>query len=89
MWAPYLARLSLRAAVKSMIAYHLSTILPMMSLAEPIEATHIHSTAAQTGAHSVFVTTRPHGLPRHTIVCLVAGSWLQSRTLSRTAVAYY
>jgi magnesium chelatase family protein len=71
-----------------MLARRLTTILPTMPLTEALETTRIHSIAGQTGAHTVFVTTRLCGVPRHTIVRLFAGSWRRSRALSRPAVAY-
>jgi Magnesium chelatase, subunit ChlI len=72
-----------------MLARRLTTILPDMTLAEAIETPRIPRVAGETGAHTVFVTPQPCGLPRHTIVRLFAESWRRSRTLSRPAVAYW
>jgi magnesium chelatase family protein len=62
-------------AGKSMLARRLTTILPMMSVAEAIETTRIHSVAGLTGARTALVTTRPFRAPHHTIsdVGLIGG----------------
>ncbi len=53
---------------KSMIAKRLPTILPMMTEAEAIETTKIHSVAGLIhGGDSGFVATRPFRAPHHTI----------------------
>jgi Magnesium chelatase, subunit ChlI len=46
-----------------MLARRLTTVLPAMPLAEALKTTRIHSIAGQTGAHAVFVITRPCGAP--------------------------
>jgi magnesium chelatase family protein len=58
-----------------MLARRLTTILPAMSLAEPIETTRIHRVAGLTGARTAWVTTRPCRTPHHTIsdVGLIGG----------------
>jgi magnesium chelatase family protein len=65
-------------AGKSMLARRLTTILPMMTLAEAIETTRIHSVAGLTGARATLVTARPFRAPHHTIsdVGLVGGGHL-------------
>ena len=62
-------------AGKSMLARRLTTILPMMTLAEAIETTHIHRVAGLTGARTTVVTTRPCRAPPQTIcdVGLIGG----------------
>jgi len=42
-----------------MLACRLTTILPAITLAEPIETTHIHRVAGRTGERMAFVTTHP------------------------------
>jgi magnesium chelatase family protein len=61
-----------------MLARRLTTILPMMTLAEAIETTRIHSVAGLTGARATLVTARPFRAPHHTIsdVGLVGGGHL-------------
>ena len=54
-------------AGKSMLARRLTTILPVMSLANPIETTRIHRVAGLTGDRTAWVTTRPCRAPHHTI----------------------
>jgi hypothetical protein len=58
-----------------MLARHLTTILPEMTLPEAIETTRIHSVAGLTGDRTAFVTTRPFRAPHHTIsdVGLIGG----------------
>ena len=51
----------------SMLARRLTTILPIMTVAEALETTCIHSVAGLTGARSALVTTRPFRAPHHTI----------------------
>jgi magnesium chelatase family protein len=50
-----------------MLARRLTTILPAMTLAQPIETTRIHSVAGLTGDRTAWVTTRPCRAPHHTI----------------------
>ena len=50
-----------------MLARRLTTILPVMSLANPIETTRIHRVAGLTGDRTALVTTRPCRAPHHTI----------------------
>jgi magnesium chelatase family protein len=61
-----------------MLARRLTTILPMMTLAQAIETTRIHSVAGLTGARATLVTGRPFRAPHHTIsdVGLVGGGHL-------------
>jgi Magnesium chelatase, subunit ChlI len=58
-----------------MLARRLATILPVMSLAEALETTRIHSVAGLTGARTAVVTSRPCRAPHHTIsdVGLIGG----------------
>jgi magnesium chelatase family protein len=58
-----------------MLARRLTTILPAMTLAEPIETTRIHSVAGRTGDRTAWVTTRLYRAPHHTIsdVGLIGG----------------
>jgi magnesium chelatase family protein len=46
-----------------MLARHLATILPAMTLAEAIETTRIHRVAGLTGDRTALVTTRPFCAP--------------------------
>ena len=50
-----------------MLARRLTTILPVMTLAEALETTRIHSVAGLTGDRTAVVTTRPFRAPHHTI----------------------
>jgi magnesium chelatase family protein len=50
-----------------MLARRLTTFLPAMPLAEPIETTRIHSVAGLTSDRTTLVTTRPFRAPHHTI----------------------
>jgi magnesium chelatase family protein len=50
-----------------MLARHLATILPAMTLAEAIETTRIHRVAGLTGDRTALVTTRPFRAPHQTI----------------------
>ena len=50
-----------------MLARRLTTILPVMTLAEAIETTRIHRVAGLTGDRTALVTTRPFRAPHHTI----------------------
>jgi magnesium chelatase family protein len=61
-----------------MLARRLTTILPMMTLAEAIETTRIHRVAGLTGARTTVVTTRPCRAPPQTIsaVGLIGGGHL-------------
>jgi magnesium chelatase family protein len=54
-------------AGKSMLARRLTTILPVMTLAEALETTRIHRVAGLTGNRTALVTTRPCRAPHHTI----------------------
>jgi len=58
-----------------MLARHLTTILPEMTLAEAIDTTRIHRVAGRTGRRPAVVTTRPCGAPHQTIsdVGLIGG----------------
>jgi magnesium chelatase family protein len=58
-----------------MLARRLTTILPMMTVAEALETTRIHSVAGLTGARTTLVTSRPFRAPHHTIsdVGLIGG----------------
>jgi len=62
-------------AGKSMLARRLTTILPVMTLAEAIETTRVHSVAGLTDGRTALVTTRPFRAPHHTIsdVGLIGG----------------
>jgi magnesium chelatase family protein len=53
----------------------LTTILPVMTLAEAIETTCLHRVAGLTGARTALVTTRPCRAPPQTIldVSLIGG----------------
>src|SRR5262245_15848961 len=50
-----------------MLARWLTTILPVMTLAEAIETTRIHSVAGLTGDRTALVTTRPFRAPHQTL----------------------
>jgi magnesium chelatase family protein len=50
-----------------MLARRLTTILPVMTLAETIETTRIHRVAGLTGDRTACVTTRPCRAPHQTI----------------------
>ena len=50
-----------------MLARRLTTILPVMTLAEALETTRIHRVAGLTGDRTAVVTTRPCRAPHHTI----------------------
>jgi magnesium chelatase family protein len=50
------------------LARRLTTILPVMTLAETIETTRIHRVAGRTGDRTALVTTRPFRAPHHTIL---------------------
>jgi magnesium chelatase family protein len=50
-----------------MLARHLTTILPAMTLAEAIETTRIHRAAGLTGDRTAWVTTRPRRAPHQTL----------------------
>jgi magnesium chelatase family protein len=52
---------------KSMLARHLTTILPGMTLAEAIETTRIHRVAGRTGARTALAARRLFRAPHHTI----------------------
>jgi magnesium chelatase family protein len=62
-------------AGKSMLARRLTTILPIMTVAEALETICIHSVAGLTGARTTLVTTRPFRAPPQTIsdVGLIGG----------------
>jgi magnesium chelatase family protein len=51
----------------SLLARRLTTILPVMRLAEALETTRMHRVAGRTGARTACVTTRPGGAPDLTI----------------------
>ena len=61
-----------------MLAQRLTTILPMMTVAEALETTSIHRVAGLTGARTALVTTRPFRTPPQTIsaVGLMGGGHL-------------
>jgi magnesium chelatase family protein len=61
-----------------MLARRLTTLLPMMTVAEALETTCIHRVAGLTGARTTLVTTRPFRTPHHTIsdVGLIGGGHL-------------
>jgi magnesium chelatase family protein len=50
-----------------MLARRLTTILPVMTLADAIETTRIHRVAGLTGERTAFVTTHPCRAPQQTI----------------------
>jgi magnesium chelatase family protein len=50
-----------------MLARRLTTMLPAMTLAEPLETTRIHRVAGLTGDRTAWVTTRPCRAPHHTL----------------------
>jgi magnesium chelatase family protein len=50
-----------------MLARHLATILPAMSLAEALETSRIHCVADLTGRRTAVVTMRPFRAPHQTI----------------------
>ena len=50
-----------------MLVRQLTTILLVMTLAEAIETTRIHSIAGLTGDRTALVTTRPFRAPHHSI----------------------
>ena len=50
-----------------MLAQHLTTILPAMTLAEAIETTRTHRVAGLTGDRTTPVKTRPFRATYHTI----------------------
>jgi magnesium chelatase family protein len=52
---------------KSMLAKRMVTIMPMMSEAEAIETTKIHSVAGHIDSKTAFLATRPFRAPHHTI----------------------
>src|SRR5690554_7426182 len=58
-----------------MLAKRLPTILPPMSINEPLETTKIHSVAGKVNAGAGLITERPFRKPHHTIsdVALVGG----------------
>jgi magnesium chelatase family protein len=58
-----------------MLARRLTSIPPMMTVAEALETTRIHSVAGLTGARTTLVTSRPFRAPHHTIsdVGLISG----------------
>ena len=58
-----------------MLARHLATILPKMTLADALDTTHLHRVAGRTGDRTAFATTRPCRAPHHTIsdVGLIGG----------------
>ena len=59
--------LRLPCARELRLARRLTTILPAMPRAEPIETTRIHRVAGLTGDRTTLVTTRPCRAPHHTI----------------------
>ena len=60
---------------KTMLAKHLSSILPPMTMQEALETTKIHSVVGRVKAHSGLMVQRPFRSPHHTIsdVALVGG----------------
>ncbi len=52
---------------KSMLAKRMITIMPMMTEAEAIETTKIHSVAGLIDSRNAFLATRPFRAPHHTI----------------------
>ena len=50
-----------------MLARRLTTILPVMTLAEAIETMRVRRASGLTGASTALVTTRPFRAPHHTI----------------------
>ncbi|MEZ5431770.1 MAG: YifB family Mg chelatase-like AAA ATPase [Verrucomicrobiales bacterium] len=52
---------------KSMLAKRLATIMPVLSEAEAIETTKIHSVAGLVDRRTGFIATRPFRAPHHTI----------------------
>ena len=48
-----------------MLARRLTTILPVMRLAEALDATRLHRVGGRTGAHAAVVTTRLCRAPPH------------------------
>jgi magnesium chelatase family protein len=50
-----------------MLVRRLTTILPVMTLAEAIETTHIRCVAGLTDDRAALVTIRPFRVPHHTI----------------------
>jgi magnesium chelatase family protein len=60
------------------LARRLTTMLPVMSLAETIETTRIRRVAGLTGARTAWVTSRPFRAPPQTIsdVGLIGGGHL-------------
>jgi hypothetical protein len=54
-------------AGKSMLARHLTIILPAMTLPEALKTTRIHSVAGLTGDRTALVTAWPLRAPHHTI----------------------
>jgi magnesium chelatase family protein len=64
--------------MSDLAARRLTTILPMMTLAEALDATRIHSVAGLSGARTALVTTRPFRARPQTIsdVGLISGGHL-------------
>jgi magnesium chelatase family protein len=62
-------------ARKSRLARRLTTILPIMTVAEALETTRIHRVAGLTGDRTAVITTRLLRVPQHTIsdVGLIGG----------------
>src|SRR5437763_15560162 len=62
-------------AGKTMLAKHLPTILPPLTLQEALETTKIHSVAGKMPENATLVSKRPFRSPHHTIsdVALVGG----------------
>jgi magnesium chelatase family protein len=50
-----------------MPARRLTTILPVMTLAEAVETTRLHRIAGLTGGRTALVTTHPCRAPHHTL----------------------
>ena len=53
-----------------MLARHLTTFLPAMTLAEAIETTRMHRVVGLTGDRTALVTTRPCRAPHHPIAAV-------------------
>jgi predicted ATPase with chaperone activity len=60
----------------SMLARRLTSILPAMTLTEPLETTHVPRVAGRSGDRMALVTTRPCRAPHHPIseVGLIGGA---------------
>jgi magnesium chelatase family protein len=52
---------------KTMLAKRIPTIIPPLTLEEPLETTKIHSVVGKINDHSALMTRRPFRSPHHTI----------------------